>query len=108
MRIPFVNPFAVSCAVCLQWALTVNQSVPLASVRFEKKKLALKTSKSFIQLGEHKDFIRIGHLPVCTICEVFRVTPSLFGGDYFWHTKHDALPSGILLLQFEWAFPSGT
>ena len=61
----FHNFFAASLSV------DSNQSfpVPLASVPFEKKKsleftLALKASKSFIQLGEHKDFTRIGHLSV--------------------------------------------
>ena len=53
--------------------------VPLASVPFETKNslkstLALKTSKSFIQIGEYKDFTRIGHCQCVQICEVFRMT----------------------------------
>ena len=38
------------------------------------------------------------------ICEVFQLTPTLFDGDYFWHTKHDASQSGIILLHVEWVF----
>ena len=61
----------LQCAV-LSACVDSNQSVPLASVPFEKKNrslnstLILKTSKSFIQLGEHKNFTRIRHLSVCT------------------------------------------
>ena len=34
------------------------------------------------------------------------MTPTLFDGGYFWHTKHDASQSGIiLLLAFLMGFP---
>ena len=57
-----------------------------------------------MQLGEHKDFIRIGHLSECTDLWMFSDDPTLFDGDYFWYTKHDVSQSGISLLHFEWAF----
>ena len=64
------QPFCSELCCLLATGVDGNQSVPLASVPFEKKStinstLALKTSKSFIQLCEH-DFNRIGHLSVCT------------------------------------------
>ena len=77
----------------------------LAFVRFEQKRLlnstlALKTSKQFIQLGEHKDFTAPdwAFVSVYKFVKCLRVTPTLFDGDYFWHTKHDASQSGIILL----------
>ena len=48
--------------------------------------------------------LELGICQCVHICEIFRVTPTLFDGDYFWHTKHDASQSGIILLHFEWAF----
>ena len=57
-----------SLTVLLATVTDSNQNVPLALVPFEKSSLnstlALQTSKSFILLGEHKDFTRIGHLSV--------------------------------------------
>ena len=38
------------------------------------------------------------------IYKVFRLTPTLFDGDYSWHKKHDASQSGIILLHFDWVF----
>ena len=102
MRILLLNRFAVSCAVCLQWALTAIKVCLLLPFLLNSA-LALQISKSFIQLGEHTDF----ELDICQCVqtgEVFRVTPTLFDGDYFWHMKHDASQSGIILLHFEWAF----
>ena len=70
IRIPLLNRFAVNCAVCLQRALTVIKVCLLLLFLLKKSSLnatlALKTSKSFIQLGEHKDFTQIGHLSVYT------------------------------------------
>ena len=70
MRIPLLNSFAVSCAVCFQRVLKVTKVCLLLPFLLKKSSLnstlALKTSKSFIQLGEHKDFTRTGHLSVCT------------------------------------------
>ena len=62
MRIPFLNPFAVSCAVCLQRALTVNQSVPLASVPFEKKNLHLRLQNHLYRFHSNWAFASVYNL----------------------------------------------
>ena len=41
---------------------------------------------------------------MCTSLRVFRVTPTLFDGEYVWQTKYDSSQSNIVLLHFEWAF----
>ena len=70
-----------------------NQSVPIiASVPFLYSWVNTKIS------------LELGICQRVQICDVFRVTPTLFDGDYFWYTKHDASQSGIILLHFEWAF----
>ena len=82
MHIPLLNCFAVSCAVCLQRALTVIKVCLLPPFLLKKKQrslkstLALKTLKSFIQLGEHKDFTWIWHLSVCTNLWCFSSDPN--------------------------------
>ena len=69
MRFPLFNFFAasVSCAVCLQRALTVIKVFLCLLLPFLLRKqsslkptLALRTSKSFTKLGKYKDFTRIG------------------------------------------------
>ena len=106
MRILLLNRFAVSCVVWLERELTVIKVCLLLPFLLKicslNATLALKTSKSFIQLVRfHSNWAFVS---VCKFAKVFRVTPTLFDGDYFWHTKHAASESSIILLHFEWAF----
>ena len=48
--------------------------------------------------------LELGISQCVQICKIFQVTPTLFDGDYFWHTKYDASHIVIILLHSEWAF----
>ena len=82
--------------------------MPLASVPFEKKKGSLNSIRAIKIIYIYnwvntKISLELGICQCVQICKVFRVTPTLFDGDYFWHTKHEVSQSGMILLHFEWA-----
>ena len=60
--------------------------------------------QNHLTVGWTQRFHWIGHLSVCRNLWSVLGDPILFDDDYFWHTKHDASQSGIILLHFEYAF----
>ena len=100
-RIPFLNRFAVSCAVFLQRSLTITKVCLL--LPFLLKKVHWTPVLHFSQNHLYswvntRISLELGICQCVQICEVFRVILTLFDGDYFWHTKHDASRCGIILL----------